>query len=86
MEEKIVKEDLERLLKEIKVRIESKEETPNFIERYPIPTMLAAFGAGVILSQVEGHLFECEEDNRNCSAIQGLLKLGLPLILKKIIK
>lgn len=86
MEEKIVREDIEKLLKEIKSRIEPEDESPSLIEKYPIPIMLAAFGAGVILSRVDKNLFEDGDSEKSCPAVKGLLKIGLPLLIKKIIK
>jgi len=86
MEERIEKEDIENLLKEIKVRMGSQNDLLGVIEKHPLPALLAAFGAGVILSQIDDFLIEKVETGRSCPTIDGIMKVGLPLIMKKFIR
>lgn len=86
MEERIEKEDIEKLLKEIKIRMSSQDDLIGVIKKHPIPVLLAAFGAGVILSQVDDFLIEKVETGKSCPAIDGIMKVGLPLIMKKFIR
>lgn len=84
MEEKINKEDIEKLLKEIKARISSENEFLEIIEKHPIPVLLVAFSAGVILSQIDDLVFENVKKGEGSSPfIDGIIKVGLPLIMKK---
>lgn len=86
MEERIEKEDIEKLFKEIKIRIGSQDDMLGIIKKYPLPVLLAAFGAGVILSQIDDFLIEKVESGKSCPAIDGIMKVGLPLIMKKFIR
>ena len=86
MEERIERQDIEKLLKEIKIRMGSEDNLLEIIEKHPIPVLLAAFGAGVILSQVDDFLIEKVETGGSCPAIDGIMKVGLPLIMKKFIR
>lgn len=86
MEERIERQDIEKLLKEIKIRMGSEDDLLGIIEKHPIPVLLAAFGAGVILSQVDDFLIEKVETGGSCPAIGGIMKVGLPLIMKKFIR
>ena len=53
MEERIEREDIEKILKEIKNRIGSENDILQIIEKHQIPVLLDAFGAGIILSQID---------------------------------
>ncbi len=86
MEERIEISDIEKLLKEIKSRVESEEGALGIIETHPIPVLLAAFGAGVLLSQIDDLLIGKAESGKSFPALESILKLGLPLIMKKFIK
>ncbi|MCC7571997.1 MAG: hypothetical protein KO464_01245 [Candidatus Methanofastidiosum sp.] len=86
MEERIQKEDIEKLLKEIKLRIGSEDDMLGVIEKHPVPVLLAAFGAGVLLSQIDDFLIEKVETGGSCPAIDEIMKVGLPLLIKKFIK
>jgi hypothetical protein len=83
MEQRIEKEDIEKLLKEIKMRIGSEGDILEVIEKHPVPVLLAAFGAGVILSQIDDLIIENVEKGKSCPAVDGIMKVGLPLIMKK---
>ena len=86
MEERIERQDIEKLLKEIKIRIGSEEDLLGVIEKHPVPVLLTAFGIGVILSQIDDFLIEKVETGKSCPAIEGIMKVGLPLIMKKFIR
>ncbi len=86
MEEKIERDDIENLLKEIKARIGSEKDILDIIEKHPIPVLLAAFGAGFILSRMDNHIIEKLETGKSCPTMEGIMKVGLPLIMNKFIK
>lgn len=86
MEERIERQDIEKLLKEIKTRMGSENDILTVIEKHPIPVLLAAFGAGVLISQIDDYLIEGIEGRKSCPAIDGIMKVGLPLIMKKFIR
>ena len=86
MGERIEKEDIEKLLKEIKIRMDSQNDMLGIIEKHPLTALLVAFGAGVILSQIDDFLIEKVETGKSCPAIDGIMKVGLPLIMKKFIR
>lgn len=87
MEKRVEREEIEKLLKEIKVRMGSgNEDMAGIIKKHPLPILLAAFGAGVILSQIDDYLIENIETGRSYPSIEGIMKLGLPLIIKKFIR
>jgi hypothetical protein len=84
MEGKIDREDIEKILKEIKIRISSENEFLEVIEKHPIPALLVAFSAGVVLSQIDDLFFEKVKKGEGSSPfIDGIIKVGLPLIMKK---
>ncbi|NMC59833.1 MAG: hypothetical protein GYA51_10700 [Candidatus Methanofastidiosa archaeon] len=84
MEEKIERDDIERILKEIKLRMGSENDLLEVIEKHPIPILLVAFGAGVILSQIDDYLIENVGKSRENSPIfDTIMKVGVPLIMKK---
>ncbi|NYT04169.1 MAG: hypothetical protein GKC00_05620 [Candidatus Methanofastidiosa archaeon] len=85
MEQRIEKQDIEKLLKEIKMRMGSEGDILEVIEKHPIPVLLAAFGAGVILSQIDDLIIENVEKGKSCPAVDGIMKVGLPLIMKRFI-
>ncbi|HNR44911.1 MAG TPA: hypothetical protein PLI06_01495 [Methanofastidiosum sp.] len=86
MEERIERQDIEKLLKEIKIRMGSEDDLLGIIEKHPVAVLLAAFGTGVILSQIDDFLIEKVETGKSCPAIEGIMKVGLPLIMKKFIR
>lgn len=84
MEERIDKEEIEKILKEIKIRISSENEFLEVIEKHPIPVLLVAFSAGVLISQIDDLVFEKVKKGEGSSPIiDGIMKVGLPLIMKK---
>lgn len=86
MGERIERNDIENLLNEIKIRLDSENEVLEIIEKHPIAVLLAAFGAGVILSQIDDYLIEKVETGKINPAINGIMKVGLPVIMKKFIR
>ncbi|MDY1592079.1 MAG: hypothetical protein RBS85_07995 [Methanofastidiosum sp.] len=86
MEERIERQDIEKLLKEIKIRMGSEDDLLGIIEKHPIAVLLVAFGTGIILSQLDEYLIEKVETGKSCPAIEGIMKVGLPLIMKKFIR
>lgn len=86
MEERIKREDIESILKEIKNRIGSENDILEIIEKHPIPVLLAAFGAGIILSQVDDYLIDNIEKGKSCPVAEGIMKVGLPLLMKRFVK
>ncbi|HOC77185.1 MAG TPA: hypothetical protein PLO36_00095 [Methanofastidiosum sp.] len=85
MEEKIEKEDIEKILKEIKLRINSEGDLKGIIEKHPIPALVAAFGLGVVLSMLDDYVGEnIGKTSGNSQIIDGVMKVALPLIMKKM--
>lgn len=84
MEEKIEREDIENILKEIKLRISAESDLKEVIEKHPVPALVAAFGLGVVLSMIDDYVVENVKKTGNSSPIvDGFMKVGLPLIMKK---